>query len=74
MGLVIFPLGKVKANLLREKSCKKESCKPRDPPGSDCGCQDLEEGQGDLLVEALTASVVLGLAGTVQASCSLSPG
>jgi hypothetical protein len=53
---------------------KKESCKPRGPPGSDCGCQDLEERRGDLLVEALIASVVLGLAGTVQASCSLSLG
>ena len=53
---------------------KKENCKPRGPPGSDCGCQDLEERRGDLLVEALIASVVLGLAGTVQASCSLSLG
>lgn len=49
---------------------RKENCKPRDPPEPGGDRIWRSEWQGALLVEARIASVVLGLAGTMQASCS----
>lgn len=46
---------------------KKENYKPRDPPGSGSGVRIWRSREaGALLVEARTASVVRGLAGTLQ--------